>query len=165
MAALPTTIDSVTMTYGALGRMVEQGQSGSYTQIQYSPTGFQMQLMNGQTFVKAWVPMPGETAEVWQSSGSSPYYQHSDWIGSSRFASTTSRTMYNDLAYAPGACPERSRRSETYAASGSTGVTNIAFAGNAENTTTNLYDAAYREYEILGRWPSPDPAGIAAAVA
>jgi RHS repeat-associated protein len=99
--------------------------------------------------------MPGGTAEVWQASGSSPYYQHSDWIRSSRFASTYSRTMYSDLAYAPFG--------ETYAPSGSTGVTNISFAGNSENTTTNLYDAANREYEILGRWPSPDPAGIAAA--
>ncbi|HEV2287376.1 MAG TPA: RHS repeat-associated core domain-containing protein [Candidatus Acidoferrales bacterium] len=96
-------------------------------------------------------------------------------LESSRFASTYSRTMYNDLAYAPGACPElarlgelahrggRSRRSETYAATGSTGVTNIAFAGNNEDTSAALYDAQYREYGIQGRWPSPDPAGIAAA--
>jgi RHS repeat-associated protein len=63
--------------------------------------------------------------------------------------------MYNDLAYAPFG--------ETYALSGSTGVTDISFAGNNEDTTTNLYDAYFREYEIYGRWPSPDPAGMAAA--
>lgn len=34
---------------------------------------------------------------------------------------------------------------------------------NGAYTTTNLYDAQFREYEIYGRWPSPDPAGIAAA--
>ena len=52
---------------------------------------------------------------------------------------------------------------ETYAATGSTGVTDISFAGNNEDTTTNLYDAQFREYGIQGRWPSPDPSGIAAA--
>ncbi|HKW87402.1 MAG TPA: RHS repeat-associated core domain-containing protein [Candidatus Acidoferrales bacterium] len=63
--------------------------------------------------------------------------------------------MYNDLAYAPFG--------EQYAAAGTTGVTNTSFAGNNEDTTTNLYDAMNREYGIQGRWPSPDPAGVAAA--
>jgi len=63
--------------------------------------------------------------------------------------------MYNDLAYAPFG--------EQYAQSGSTGVTDTSFAGNNEDTTTNLYDAYFREYGIQGRWPSPDPAGTAAA--
>lgn len=42
-------------------------------------------------------------------------------------------------------------------------MTNTSFAGNDENTSVTMYDAMYREYEILGRWPSPDPAGMAAA--
>ena len=151
----PTTIDTVIATYDALGRMVEQTKSGASTEIQYSPTGFEMETMNGSSFVKAFVPMPGGTEEVWQATGASPYYRHADWVGSSRFASTTSRTMYNDLAYAPFG--------EQYAQSGSTGVTDTSFAANNEDTSTNLYDAQHREYEIYGRWPSPDPAGIAAA--
>ena len=150
----PTTIDSVGVTYDALDRMVEQNKGGVYTQMLYSPTGFQMELMNGQSsYVKAFVPMPGGTEEVWQASGSSPYYRHSDWLGSSRFASTSTRTMYNDLAYAPFG--------EQYAQAGSTGVTDVSFAGNNENTVANLYDAQFREYGIQGRWPSPDPAGVA----
>lgn len=152
----PTTIDSISVTYDALGRSVEQGSAGTFTQIEYSPTGFKMQLLHSQSFYKQFVPLPGGTEEVWQASRASPYYRHADWLGSSRFASTYStRTMYNDLAYAPFG--------ETYAASGSTGVTDISFAGNNEDTTTNLYDAQFREYGIQGRWPSPDPAGIAAA--
>lgn len=151
----PTTIDTATVTYDAFGRMVEQSKAGANTEIEYSPTGFAMQLMNGQAWVKEFVPMPGGTEEVWQSSGASPYYRHADWLGSSRFASTSStRAMYNDLAFAPFG--------ETYAPAGSTGVTDISFAGNSENTTTNLYDAQVREYGIQGRWPSPDPAGLKA---
>ncbi|MHB8413613.1 MAG: RHS repeat domain-containing protein [Candidatus Acidiferrales bacterium] len=151
----PSTIDSVGVTYDALGRMVEQNNGGLYTQIEYSPTGFQMELMNGQSFVKAFVPMPGGTEEVWQASGASPYYRHSDWLGSSRFASTSTRTMYNDLAFAPFG--------EPYAQAGSIGVTDVSFGGNDEDTVANLYDAQFREYGIQGRWPSPDPAGMTAA--
>ncbi|HKV79530.1 MAG TPA: RHS repeat-associated core domain-containing protein [Candidatus Sulfotelmatobacter sp.] len=151
----PTTIDTVTATYDALGRMVEQNKSGSYTEIEYAPTGFKLQLMNGQAYVEQFVPMPAGTAEVFEGSGTGKpdYYRHADWLGSSRFASTTSRTMYNDLAYAPFG--------EQYAQAGSTGVTDTSFAGNNEDTTINLYDAQFREYGIQGRWPSPDPAGMA----
>lgn len=63
--------------------------------------------------------------------------------------------MYNDLAYAPFG--------EQYAQAGTVGVTSTSFAGNNEDTATNLYDAQFREYEPFGRWPSPDPAGVTAA--
>ncbi len=148
----PTTIDGITVTYDAQERMAEQNRSGSYTQIQYAPTGFKMQLMNGQSYAKAWVPMPGGTAEVWQTSGTSPYYQHADWLGSSRFASTTTRTMLSDQAYAPFG--------EPYAQSGSA---DLSFTGMNQDTTVNLYDFPAREYGIQGRWPSPDPTGLSAA--
>ncbi len=150
--ARPTTIDSITVTYDALGRMVEQSNSGTNTEIQYAPTGFKMQTFNGQTVVDSFVPLPGGTVLVPQCT----CYFHGDWMGSSRFASRyNDRTMFNDLAYAPFG--------EQYAKAGNTVVGNESFAGNNEGTTTNLYDAQFREYEIYGRWPSPDPAGMAAA--
>ncbi len=140
------------MTYDALGRMVEQSNSGTNTEIQYAPTGFKMQTFNGQTVVDSFVPLPGGTVLVPQCT----CYFHGDWMGSSRFASRyNDRTMFNDLAYAPFG--------EQYAKAGNTVVGNESFAGNNEGTTTNLYDAQFREYEIYGRWPSPDPAGMAAA--
>ncbi|HJU09418.1 MAG TPA: hypothetical protein VJ728_01010 [Candidatus Binataceae bacterium] len=151
-----TIIGAVTVTYDALGRMVEQTSAGVSTEMEYSPTGFVMALLKGQSEVKLFMPFPGGTEQVWQTGGgASPYYRHSDWLGGSRFASTQSRTMYNDLAYAPFG--------ETYAQAGSTGVGNISFAGNDENTVANLYDAQFREYGIQGRWPSPDPAGFSMA--
>jgi len=39
----------VTATYDAFGRMVEQTKSGTSTEIEYSPTGFKLQLLNGQS--------------------------------------------------------------------------------------------------------------------
>src|SRR6185437_10089892 len=155
VATRPTTIDTVTVTYDALERVVEENKSGSYTEIVYAPMGNRLALMTGiSTLQKAFAPLPAGATAVYNASGLQ-YYRHSDWLGSSRFSSTPTRTMYNDLAYAPFG--------EQYAQAGSTGVTDTSFAGNNnEDTTTNLYDAQFREYGIQGRWPSPDPAGTAA---
>ena len=54
----PVTIDSTSLTYDALGRVVEKGISGAYTQILYSPIG-KTAIMSGQTFVSAYIPLPG----------------------------------------------------------------------------------------------------------
>lgn len=145
----PSTIDAVSITYDALGRMVEQNNGGTYTEVQYSPTGFMMYLLHGMSLVKAWVPMPAGTAEVFTPGAF--FYRHSDWLGSSRFASTTSRTMYYDAAYAPFGQP--------YAENG---TTDRNFTGMDQDIVSGLYDFPAREYNALeGRWPSPDPSGLA----
>ena len=150
-----TTIDSVSVTYDANGRMVEQNKNGTYTEIVYDSLGNKLALMNTtSTVVKGLVLLPGGETAVYNASGLQ-YYRHPDWLGSARFSSTPSRAMYNDLAFAPFG--------EPYAEAGTTGVTDISFAGNNEDTTTNLYDAQFREYGIQGRWPSPDPAGVGSA--
>ena len=129
--------------------MVEQNRSGVYTQIVYAPGGQKFALMNGQTLQKAFAPLPGGGQTVYNSSGLL-YYAHTDHLGSTRFASTPSRTMYFDMAYAPFG--------ETYAASGST---DASFTTQRQDTVAGLYDFPAREYSIQGRWPSPDPAGLA----
>jgi RHS repeat-associated protein len=144
----PVTVDGVGLTYDALGRMVEQNRSGVYTEIVYGPGGGKLALMSGQTLQKAFVPLTGGSTAVYNSSGLA-YYRHSDWLGSSRFASTPTRTMYSDGAYAPFG--------EAYAQSG---TADLSFTGMNQDTVPNLYDFAAREYGIQGRWPSPDPAGI-----
>ena len=129
--------------------MVEQNRSGVYTQFVYSPTGFKMQIMSGQSATKLLVPLPGGGEVVYNASGM--FYYHSDHLGSFRFGSSyTNRNMYFDLAYAPFG--------ETYATSGST---DPAFTGQRQDTVSGLYDFPAREYSIQGRWPSPDPAGLA----
>jgi RHS repeat-associated protein len=59
--------------------------------------------------------------------------------------------MYYDGAYAPFG--------EPYAQSG---TTDLSFTGMNQDTVAGLYDFPAREYGIQGRWPSPDPAGLAA---
>jgi RHS repeat-associated protein len=42
------------------------------------------------------------------------------------------------------------------------GTSDPSFTGMNQDTAANLYDFPAREYSIQGRWPSPDPAGLAA---
>jgi len=148
----PVTIGSVTLTYDALGRMVEQSVSSTNSEVVYSPLGAKLALMNGSTLTKAFAPLPGGATAVYTSSGQASYYRHTDHLGSSRFASTSSQTLYSDTAYSPFG--------ETYASSGSI---DASFTGQNQDTTAGLYDFPYREYDPnQSRWTSPDPAGPAA---
>jgi RHS repeat-associated protein len=147
-----TAIDTIGLTFDALGRMAEQVNGGAYTQIVYSPTGGKVALMNGQTLRKAFVALPGGGAAVYGSAGTISYYRHADWLGSSRFASTPGRAMYYDVAYAP--------YGEKYS---DTGTQDLDFTGQNQDTASYTYDFLFREYNPnSSRWIQPDPAGLAA---
>jgi RHS repeat-associated protein len=166
-----TGIDSglsngICQTYDALGRVVEQDKGSacatsptSSMEIVYDPSGTKLALMNGSTLVKAaFVSLPGGAQAVYNSSGLQ-YYRHPDWLGSSRLASTTSRTLYYSGAYAPFG--------ENYVP---LGTQDLSFTGQNQDTESSgaggvggLYDFLYREHSpVQGRWLSPDPSGLAA---
>ena len=144
------------LTYDAMDRMVEQTRGSNHTEILYGPNGAKLALMNGQTLVNAFIALPGGGTAVYNSSGVA-YYRHSDHLGSSRLATTPSRTKYYDVAYAP--------YGEDYNGSG---TVDLSFTTQNQDTvgggwSTNLYDFLMREYRTgQGRWTSPDPAGMAA---
>lgn len=157
------TANGVCLTYDAMDRMVEQGKgpacTTSYTEILYSPSGSKLALMNGQNLTKAFVGLPAGAQAVYTASGLA-YYRHPDWLGSSRLATTPTRTMYYDVAYAP--------YGEPYAGSG---TQDLSFTGQNQDTAPSvvpggaggLYDFLYREHTpVQGRWLSPDPAGLGA---
>jgi RHS repeat-associated protein len=146
----PLTIDTVGVTYDALGRMVEHNWSGTYYEIAYAPSGEKLANMYGQTLSWGFIPLPGGAKALYTSSGLD-YYRHPDWLGSVRLTTTPSRTIYGDVAYGP--------YGEAYAQSGST---DLVFTGQDQASTSNEYDFPAREYGIQGRWPSPDPAGLGA---
>jgi RHS repeat-associated protein len=146
----PATIDSVSLTYDALDRVVEQNRSGTFSQFVYAPTGAKIEIMNGQAVTRSLVPLPGGAVLANSSAGPSLYF-HPDHLGSSRLISTSNRTIYYDGAYAPFG--------EPYAQSG---TADLSFTGQRQDTVSGLYDFPAREYSIQGRWPSPDPAGLAA---
>lgn len=142
------TVDTVGATYDALGRMVEQNRSGTYTQFAYGPSGAKLAILSGQTLQKGLLPLPGGGIAVYNSSGLL-YYGHPDHLGSIRLASTPSQTILFDLAFAPFG--------ETYASSG---TIDPAFTGQRQDTVAGLYDFPERQYSTQGRWPAPDPAGL-----
>jgi RHS repeat-associated protein len=153
--------DAVNLTYDALGRMVEQQRGSAYTQIAYSPTGYKLALMSGSTLQKATVPLSGHAHAVYNSSGLL-YYAHPDLLRSIRLATTPSRAMYFDTAYAPFG--------ETYASAGGANLDpaytgQMADTSHRQDTAGGLYDFPVREYSIQGRWPSPDPLGVSATCA
>jgi RHS repeat-associated protein len=146
----------VVLIYDAMGRMVEQANGGTcsapgntYQQILYGIGGAKLALMNGQNLNKAFIALPGGATAVYNGSGLQ-YYRHADWLGSSRLASTTARTVYYDGAYAPFG--------ENY---NETGTTDRSFTGQNQDTVPGLYDFMFREQNpTQGRWISPDPAGL-----
>ncbi len=129
---------TVTMMYDALDRMIEQTRGSAHTEIVYGPYGLKLALMNGQTLVNAFVKLPGGSRAVYNGSGLA-YYRHGDHLGSSRLATTSSRTKYYDVAYAP--------YGENYNGSGTT--PDLAFTDQNQDTvgggsSFNLYDFMFR---------------------
>jgi RHS repeat-associated protein len=151
---LSTDGTAVTVIYDALDRMIEQTRGSSHTQIVYGPYGMKLALMNGQALINAFIKLPGSARAVYSSTGLA-YYRHADHLGSSRLATTPTRTKYYDVASAP--------YGEDYNGSG---TQDLAFTDQNQDTvkggwSTNLYDFAFREYRTAhGRWTSPDPGGI-----
>jgi RHS repeat-associated protein len=150
------SLDTNTLTYDALGRMVEKAVSSTYTQIVYGPQG-RFATMNGQTLVSVLIPAPGAqvvyTSASLNTTNKIAYYRHADHLGSSRLATTPTKTLYSSTAYAPFG--------EPYSQAG---TTDLSFTGQEQNTVSGIHDFPARRYPpVQGRWLSPDPAGMAAA--
>ena len=154
----PITAAGVQTSFDAFGRAVEQDRSGSYTQVVYAPNGQKFAFMNGTTLIKYIDPMVAGMAAVQNGPNGNPpnsgYFQHADWLGSSRWGHDDGGNVIYDRAYAPFG--------EPYAELNGT-TTNRDFTGQTEDTTPGLYDFLFRQQsQSQGRWLVPDPAGLAA---
>lgn len=143
------TLDNAVMKYDALGRLVEDTNTAGVTkEILYSPIG-KLGNMNGQSVQRLFIPLIGGTQAFYF--GANQYYTHPDWLGSSRFISTSSRTMYNDLAFSPFG--------RAYA---NAGTKTIDFTGQQQesfaNSSGDVLDFDFRKLsQAQGRWFTPDP--------
>jgi hypothetical protein len=104
--------------------------------------------VNGQTqtLQQAFVPLVGGAEAVYTPSGLA-WYRHPDWLGSSRLASTPSRSVYYDGAYAP--------YGESYAESGT--PDHSSTGQNQDVAPTGQYPL----YDFFGGW-RPDESGRSA---
>jgi RHS repeat-associated protein len=150
---LPIQVNSTTATYDALGRMVEKGLSGVYTQFVYRPSGAMLAVYSGG-LTKGTISLPGGSTAVYNTTGLN-YIRHKDWLGSSRLATTWStHGVYSKEAYAPFG--------ESY---NEAGTADRSFTGQDQNVATGpggtgAYDFLFRKYDpSAGRWLSPDPTG------
>jgi len=139
------------MTYDALGRWVERGAGGGFTQRIFSPAGRELALTSGQTVATAYVPLPGGALVRYNSSGLDSYW-HPDWLGTARLYSNTVRAVVNDVAYAPFG--------EWYI----NGPADSFFTGVAQSdAAADMKAFLARDYHTTqGRWLTPDPAGLEA---
>jgi RHS repeat-associated protein len=148
----PITVNSTTATYDALGRMVEKGAGGTYTQFVYCIEGAVLAVYSGG-LVKGTIPLPGGGTAVYNANGLN-FIRHKDWLGSSRLATTWAHAVYSKEAYAPFG--------ETY---NEAGTPDRSFTGQDQDVATGsggtgVYDFLFRKYDpSAGRWLSPDPAG------
>jgi RHS repeat-associated protein len=149
---VPTTVSGISITYDALGRQVEKGSGSAYSQFVYHPSGARLAVYSGG-LVKGVVALPGGGTAIYNSSGLA-YIRHTDWLGSSRLATTWAHAVYSKEAYAPFG--------ETY---NEAGTADRSFTGDDQDVVTGsggtgLYDFLYRKHDpSAGRWVSPDPLG------
>jgi len=145
------TLEGIEVTYDALGRAVEAAEPNGAIEFLYGPGGGKLAVMSGQTLGAAYIPLPGGGTAVYHGAALA-YYRHADGLGSSRLASTPSRTLYSATAYAPYGEPHQE-----------SGTIDRNFTGQNQGITGGQYDFLMREFNpIQGRWWTPDPSGLAA---
>jgi RHS repeat-associated protein len=140
-------LDSNTMTYDALGNVVEVASGSSYTVFEYTPIGSKIIWNESNVWTHGHLPLPGGTSLDWTPSAT--YIHHKDWLGSSRIT-TAAGVVYTDKAF--GAYGE-----DTAQDFGGAGQFN--FTGDWQDIETAVYDTPNREYmPFQSRWPNVDPA-------
>jgi len=117
-------------------------------QYVYSPGGNKIAVVQNGALVKGTISLPGGETAVYNASGLN-FIRHTDWLGSSRLATTWAHGVYSKEAYAPFG--------ETY---NEAGTPDRSFTGQDQDVTAGVYDYLFRKYDpTAGRWLSPDPAG------
>jgi RHS repeat-associated protein len=142
-------------TYDALGRLVEVSlPGGGAQQFVYGPSGTKIAVVASGNLVKGTVPLPGGATAIYSGTSGMPYIRHTDWLGSSRLASTWNHGVYAKESYAPFG--------EVY---NEAGTSDRSFTGQDQDVVsgapaTGIYEFMFRKYDpAAGRWLSPDPAG------
>lgn len=138
------------ITYDAFGRMVENTAGGSYNEIWITQVGSVQ--MAGTTIDYGYFPGPGGGTTLINGNSSGYGYIHPDWVGSGRIVSNIpGHGVTVDQAFSP--------YGEIYDQFGSNNSPYDMFAGMTQNFDPGvMWDTPNREFSVVGRWLSPDPA-------
>jgi len=132
----------VTTTYDALGRAVERGNNGTYTQVVYSPTGDKLAFMNGQAVQQYFIPLAAGMKAVYNGSGGAgalQFFRHVDWL---KPAQPRKGGLSARLKSCPDTCPPKSKFS------GSVGKIRNPAEGSGVSHLT-------RPMAVDANWPGP----------
>jgi RHS repeat-associated protein len=149
----PQSGSAVSGTYDAVDRLVETSSSSGYSEFVYGAAGDKAAAVSSGTLQGASVMLPGGETAVYNASGLN-FIRHTDWLGSSRLATTWAHTVYSKESYAPFG--------ETYSEAG---TPDRDFTGHDQSEVTGAqatgtYETWFRKYDpAAGRWLSPDPLG------
>jgi hypothetical protein len=104
-------------------------------QYVYSPGGHKLAVVQNGALVKGTISLPGGETAVYNASGLN-FIRHTDWLGSSRLATTWAHGVYAKEAYAPFG--------ETY---NEAGTPDRSFTGQDQDVTAGVYDYLFRKYD------------------
>lgn len=142
-------------TYNALGQRVEDITQSGTTEEAYGADGSLLLRYTGDSNSRSFVPFGGRILAEYYCGGM--IFDHPDEIGSATTATDCTGNTVNEKLYYPFggfwtgvALPNLGMRQQ--------------FAQLPDfDTETNQYNTLYRHYvPTIGRWLSPDPAGLAA---
>lgn len=145
-------------TYDAAGRPVELNESGTITEILYSPMGSELASMSGASTVNhAYIPV-SSGGYMFAPSSSSYRTQHYDWLGTVRLEVNAGYPSSGDaLASSQAYSAYGEIYNEVYKGRG---VDVLNFTGDKQSIFAGLFDTPNRELnQNQARWLSPDPAG------
>jgi RHS repeat-associated protein len=142
-------------TYDANGRRVEKATNAGKLDYLYDLSGNAVAEWTTSTGYTGWT-----TEYIYFNGGlvaeyknNTTYFAHSDHLGSARLVTALNQSIAQNLDYLP------------YGELNSTdsGITTHEFTGDEQDAETALAHTLFRQYSSsIGRWMTPDPAGLAA---
>jgi RHS repeat-associated protein len=154
ISVTPLSGGAIAGTYDAFGRLLATTSGSTTRQFVYAPSGAKFAVIQNGALSKETVSLPGGETAIYSTTAGPPYIRHTDWLGSSRLATTWAHGVYSKESYAPFG--------EVY---NEAGTPDRSFTGQDQDTVTGapatgIYDFLFRKYDpSAGRWLSPDPSG------
>jgi RHS repeat-associated protein len=141
------------IVYDAFGHIVAYSSTTAWVD-QWQMQGGALATLSASSLVTLRLPAPGHRGLVEVNPNTSGYnYLHGDWLGNARvLSSVVNNTEYDDRAYTP--------YGEQFTSYGLSASVYQMFAGMTADFNNGLqYETPNREFSVVGRWLSPDPAG------
>ena len=144
------------LIYDAFGHIVAYTTTTAYID-QWQMQGGALATLSASSLETLRIPAPGGGGLVEVNPNTGGYnYLHGDWLGNARvLSSVVNNTEYDDRAYTP--------YGEQFTSYGLTATVYQMFAGMTADFNNGIqYETPNREFSVVGRWLSPDPAGLGA---